>query len=184
MNAFDQALFQWLNLDTTAFPWLIDGARAASQKLPHWMVAAFVTVGLAGRADWRPQAWRALAAMVLALLTVALLKQGFSHPRPVMLGLGTQWLDHRMSSGFPSAHSAAAMALALSAMRAPMRWPARLPILAAGLAVGWSRPALGLHFPSDVLAGWGVAALAVLAVEYVSSLVGLWPDRFRPRGRS
>lgn len=179
MNAFDQTLFLWLNLGAAASSWLIDGAQAASQKLPHWMVAAFVTVGLAGRADWRRQAWRALAAMVLALLAVALLKQGFNHPRPIMLGLGTQWLDHRMSSGFPSAHSAAAMALALSAMRAPMRWPARLLILAAGLAVGWSRPALGLHFPSDVLAGWGVAALCVFAVERASSLATLWPGRLR-----
>ena len=34
----------------------------------------------------------------------------------------------------------------------PWRWPWRAAAVLCGLLVGWSRIALGVHFPSDVLA--------------------------------
>ncbi|GAA2105777.1 hypothetical protein GCM10009759_43210 [Kitasatospora saccharophila] len=47
----------------------------------------------------------------------------------------------------------------------------------AVLAVGWTRIALGAHWPSDVLAAWAVAPVALAAPALV---VGLWrPGRLR-----
>lgn len=165
MSPLDQTLFLWLNLGPTPSHGLLAAARLASQQLPHWMVAATLAVGLAGRPVWRPQAWRVLLSMGLTAVAAALLKHGFHHARPFALGLGTQWLPHGASAGFPSAHAAAAMAFAVSAMLAPVRWPARVLVLAMALAVGWSRIALGLHFPSDVAMGCGLGTLCALAVQ-------------------
>lgn len=176
MNALDQAAFLWLDLSPAAPAWLLAAARSASLQLPHWMIAATLAVALAGRPAWRGQAWRVLLSMALAAGSAALLKHGFHHARPFALGLGTQWLPHSASAGFPSAHSATAMAFAVSAMLAPVRWPARVLVFGAALAMSWSRVALGLHFPSDVLAAWCLGAACALSVQWLTApAVRRWP---------
>ena len=66
-----------------------------------------------------------------------------------------------------AARALAAMALAfgVSALWLPARWPVRAGLLTAALAVAWSRVALGLHFPSDVLVGALLGALCALAAR-------------------
>jgi undecaprenyl-diphosphatase len=63
--------------------------------------------------------------------------------------------------GFPSGHAMASMTLvaALSILSWNSRW--RWFVLIIGtlfvLIIGWTRLYLGVHYPSDVLAGWMVA---------------------------
>ena len=176
MNGLDQTVFLWLNLGATAPPKLVEVARLASLQLPHWMIAATLAVALAGRPAWRPQAWRVLLSMALASVAAALLKHGFQHARPFALGLGTQWLPHGKSAGFPSSHATAAMAFAVSAALAPLRWPVRGLLLASALAMAWSRVALGLHFPSDALAGLCLGVLCAALVQWAgAALTGYAP---------
>ena len=125
MNGIDQALFLWLNLVPDAPGWLLEAARAISLQWPHWMVAATLAVALTGRPPWRAQAARVLFSLALAAIAAAGLKHGFHLPRPFMLGLGTAWLPHGATAGFPSSHTAAAAAFAASAALAPLRWPVR-----------------------------------------------------------
>ena len=62
------------------------------------------------------------------------------------------------SYSFPSGHSMAAAALATALIvmlwRTRRRWPAVLLGGLWALLMGWSRLYLGVHYPSDVLAGW------------------------------
>ncbi len=68
-------------------------------------------------------------------------------------------------SSLPSAHAANSMAVALAAM---FLWPGLKPwALILPLIIGYSRVYLGKHFPTDVLAGWAVGALAGMAVAWV-----------------
>lgn len=119
--------------------------------------------------------WGGLLGALLMVVILRLFKGLLPLPRPLgvlpeemvtVIGPG-----HRRSS-FPSGHTAA-MALfagvwALSTSRRALSW------LALGLAVlvGLSRMAVGVHWPSDVLAG--------LALGWVSAWIGLrWAYRFR-----
>ena len=70
-------------------------------------------------------------------------------PRPVLEGLPP--LGGAPSSlSFPSAHATASFAVA-TAMTRVEPWGALAFVLAAALALG--RPYLGMHYPSDVVAG-------------------------------
>lgn len=169
MNPLDQAVFLWFNLGPDAPRALVSAARGITQQLPHWMLAAALAVAAAGQPHWRRQAGRVLLSLVLAAALAALLKLGFDEPRPATLGVGTQWLGQRTSSSFPSRHAAMTTAFAVSAALAPrLRWPVRLALLLPALAMAWSRMALGLHFPSDVLAGSALGVLCALLVQWLA----------------
>ena len=81
---------------------------------------------------------------------------------------------------FPSGHSMAAAALgaALAFLLWPTRW--RWAGLAVGLvwalSMGWSRMYSGVHYPSDVIAGW------VGSLGWVSELHLLFKQQLRPPG--
>ncbi|MBG8556033.1 phosphatase PAP2 family protein [Hymenobacter guriensis] len=89
------------------------------------------------------------------------------------------------SYSFPSGHAMAATALALTL--GILLWPTRgrwvAVVLGAAwaLLMGWSRMYLGVHFPSDVLAGWVGSVGWVWGVHLLFSRVGLdlhnlWTD--------
>jgi undecaprenyl-diphosphatase len=86
-------------------------------------------------------------------------------------------IDRPHSPSFPSGHSLNSMAIygtiALLAARRVRRRIVGGVIVVAGLAlplaIGVSRPYLGVHYPSDVLAGW--------TVGLACALLALWADR-------
>src|SRR5689334_1310773 len=98
----------------------------------------------------RRRAWA--AAAVLGPLAIGLnygIKLVVKRPRPVLEGLPP--LGGAPSSlSFPSAHSTSSFAVA-TAMTRVDAWGALAFVLAFALSLG--RPYLGMHYPSDVLAG-------------------------------
>lgn len=72
---------------------------------------------------------------------------------------------------FPSGHAMGSMTLAcvllLLAWRTRWRWWVALPAGAFVLAVGMSRVYLGVHYPSDILAGWAAASAWAVATWLV-----------------
>lgn len=101
-----------------------------------------------------------------AMLLNLLLKLGFDRPRPDLV----PHLTEAYQTSFPSGHSmsSAATYLTLGAMLARVQPRRRLKIYFMTIAifimvlVGFSRVYLGVHWPSDVLAGWAAGALWAL----------------------
>lgn len=109
----------------------------------------------------RPRVVLAIGVIILgANATTELLKHVLVSPRP------GEFVPGSAISSWPSGHATAAMSLALATVLAV---PARLRPAAAALgavlaiAVGYSVLATGLHYPSDVLGGYLVAAVWTLA---------------------
>lgn len=99
-------------------------------------------------------------ASVGAILLATALKQSFDRPRPDLVPHGSMVY----TSSFPSGHStmAAAVYLTLGMVASRFVPRRRVKVLLIGVAilvtgaVGVSRVYLGVHWPSDVLAGWAV----------------------------
>jgi membrane-associated phospholipid phosphatase len=73
--------------------------------------------------------------------------------------------------GFPGSQAADTLAIVLAfailGWPTPWRWPIIVPGVVYVLAVGVSRIYLGVHYPSDIVAGWALALAWVTAVSFV-----------------
>lgn len=121
---------------------------------------------LTGLRRFREATFAAVALGGAALLNLAT-KQLFARDRP------TLWesISPETTFSFPSGHAmgSATLACVLIALAWGTRW--RLPVLAVAgtfaFAVGASRVYLGVHYPSDILAGWAAATAWALAAYLV-----------------
>ena len=137
---------------------------SAQDAVAAWLSQAGGPVGASGLAGvaalglWMAHRRRALHFFSLAVGGAALLnlaaKYLLTRPRPALWEV----LHPELSYSFPSGHAmaAAALAAALGFLLWPTRW--RWPAVGLGaawaLGMGWARMYLGVHYPSDVLAGW------------------------------
>ena len=125
--------------------------------------AVWVVLGVAlALLDWeRHQAW--LICAVLGPVAIVLnygIKLVVRRPRPLLEGLPP--LGGAPSSlSFPSAHALSSFAVATAMVRVD---PATAGALGVAVAISLCRPYLGMHYPSDVLAGAFLGVLLGLVV--------------------
>lgn len=107
----------------------------------------------------------ALCAMLIGLIVVNFtIKPLVSRPRPWLVMEGFENLvPEGDPNSFPSGHTNAAFAFALAVcMAAPKKWM-KIAAVCAAVVMGLSRLYVGVHFPSDVLAGAAIGSLCGLA---------------------
>jgi undecaprenyl-diphosphatase len=140
------------------------------------LLVAFVA-GYLLMVDRRGAAALVLGSSVLGLLLSHLLKEFYSRPRPDVV----PHLVRVSSESFPSGHAmlAAVVYLTLGAVlaRTAAGWWAKLYFVSAAafvtILIGVSRVYLGVHYPTDVAAGWAIG----VAWAVVCWLVERWLQR-------
>ena len=154
-------------------------AQGVSLALSNWTVGVILL--LVAVATWRRErqvaAW-ALSSGGMVIGGNALIKLAFRRDRPVW----DEPMYEAVGYSFPSGHAAgagllAAAAVLLTIVLTGRGWRRRLLITAwvvLGVLIGFSRIVLGVHFLSDVVAGWSLG---------VAVTVGFWvvlvPDAAR-----
>ena len=145
----------------------------------------------------RHRAWRrATVAAVLsagvALALAKVLSEIVDRSRPFVVDPSGVHLfaGHAADPGFPSDHATGAFAVAMAIYLRNRLWGSVALVAAAVLSIG--RVAIGVHFPSDVLAGavlgCGVALLLYLGpirsrIDRLADLLGGWLEALVSRGR-
>ena len=149
---------EWLEDPTTALTGLVVPLYALA-TVALWFLARPY-----GDARWKLASVSALVAGAVAMLTNQVISHLWERPRPFTEHPA---LTHLLSApttdpSFPSDHAATAFAIAFAVLAFSRRAGAGF-LLAASL-IGLSRIALGLHYPSDVLAGILVGWTAAMLV--------------------
>jgi undecaprenyl-diphosphatase len=136
-------------------PALVDASLLAARIGMFDVMAAMVTALVAVLALTRHYRAAAIAAIANlgSYLLNNLLKWATARPRPD----GWEPLADHSSWAFPSGHAMSAATLAATAVLLTWHTRARIPVLVLGTAftlwAGGSRVVMGVHYPSDVLAG-------------------------------
>jgi undecaprenyl-diphosphatase len=151
LGAADQAVLRFLRTKAPHDP-ATETAFKALGTIGEY-AAVWVAIGLAGAVADAPKRRRWLLGAATGPGAVVLnyaVKVGIGRERPLIE-------DHpplaRAPSklSFPSAHSTSSFAAAIAFGRVDPR--TRVPLYALATAICLSRPYLGMHYPSDVLAG-------------------------------
>ena len=118
------------------------------------------------RRSWRMAIFLLASTAGVEVITL-IAKVFFHHSRPQLWDV----ISHQTSFAFPSGHATQSMALVLALMIIFSSRPHRfVQILACALfiiAVALSRMYLGLHFPTDILAGWALATAWVCMLALI-----------------
>ena len=158
--------------------WLEDPTTALAPLVVP--VYALATIGLwfaarpFGNPRWKLASASALTAAAMAMIANQAIAHLWARPRPFV---DHPALTHLLAArttdpSFPSDHAAAAFAIAFAVL-AFSGW-AGGTFLAAATLIGVTRIALGVHYPSDVLAG---ALVGLGAATLVTTLGRPWVER-------
>jgi undecaprenyl-diphosphatase len=160
-------------------PWIALAAIGLT-KLGNWWTVVPVTLAGAAWLFYRRRSSAALTLLICSFggrVLVILQKDFFARMRPEE---HLRMVEVNYMS-FPSGHASNAIvayfALALLLFEDPThRRIAAIGTLVLALLIGFSRPALGVHWPSDVIAGW---AFGLLWVGLVFAVMERWKPAVR-----
>lgn len=154
--------------------WASPQLTALFEGLSFWgsVVAIYALTAVAAAGLWlggrRPAALRLVAVMAAAAILNNVVKMSIARPRPEAL-----FGEVPASYSFASGHALFSACFygvvgGLVAAELPQAWQ-RAAVLIAALAIiasiGLSRVYLGVHHPTDVLAGFALAAMIVCSVR-------------------
>jgi undecaprenyl-diphosphatase len=172
-RAFDTAVLLWIH---RTFPGWLDGTMRFITALGYyWVVLPLLVAAVFYfyRRGWRLSAVLLLVSTGGSIVLTTVLKSVFRRARPELFDSGYQASFY----SFPSGHATVAvgfygmLTLILAyRLRGMARWVVAVSGILIVLLIGFSRLYLGVHFPTDVLAGYLAALLWLVCVGAVYAL--------------
>ncbi len=152
---------QWLDSGFVVFT---DSAGLIAFGVPVvLLLTSFFTKNAAARRD----ALRILLPVAISAIVANILKYATDLPRPYEIYPYIVKLSVGGSPSFPSGHTVDAFAFAVAVGLVYRKWYFTFPSLIWAVLIGYSRICLGVHFPSDVLAGAIIGAFFASAYQLV-----------------
>jgi membrane-associated phospholipid phosphatase len=168
VTLFLQSLSGWLSTPMKAFTFLgQEEFFLAIMPALYWCLSA--VIGL-----------RVAAMLLFSNILNTFFKLILLSPRPYWVDTRVNAMISETSFGFPSGHAQhAASVWGMLAVNIRRRWVTAVLIFIV-FAIGLSRIYLGVHFTSDVIAGWAIGALLLITVVAVEKPVMVWFRTLKP----
>lgn len=174
LNELDEELFAGISgWESPAMDRFMPALSQAASNSKMWIAMAAV-MSLAGGRKGRKTAIESLAAVgITSFLANLVAKRLFRRRRPTDQVPEARSLPMPASSSMPSGHTASAAAFSRVAGAA---YPGlRIPLNALAAAIGFSRVYTGVHYPTDVTAGWllgkGIGSLILKTAPIVGPIL-------------
>jgi undecaprenyl-diphosphatase len=148
----------------TAFLIFTDTAAIIAFGVPSVMI---IFSSLTKKPDLRKKALVIFISVALTAILANIIKYTTDLPRPHELYPFIEKIGSGGSPSFPSGHTADAFAFAMTISLLWRNWKVIIPGFIWAALVGYSRMALGVHFPSDVLAGALIGIICAVATYRV-----------------
>jgi membrane-associated phospholipid phosphatase len=162
----------------------------ALQSLGEWLVAPMKLFSSLGSIEffllfvsflyWNFNALvgiRLGAILIISTVINDFFKILFHHPRPYWISTEVTAYWEETSFGIPAGHAQHAVAIwGMLAFALRKRWVWAVAITLMFL-IGFSRIFLGVHFPSDVILGWGMGAIVLYATVAGWEPVSTWAKK-------
>jgi undecaprenyl-diphosphatase len=157
------------------------------------LAIVFLAARGAANAAWRRASLAAVLSAGLGLAVGKVISELVDRARPFVADPHGVHLftAHAADPGFPSDHATAAFAIATAIFLRKRGWGTAALVAATILSIG--RVALGVHYPSDVLAGAALGTAAALTlwaaplrkrIDWLADAVGARWERLVARGAS
>lgn len=173
LSAFDKAAVHALNGLVKKSP-LFDGLAKLLAMLPVYFIPVALVALWFRSPSSRLAEVRAVVAGLLAWQVInRILQTIFERSRPIELARVPELLFKRPIDSFPSNHAALGMAIAVTLLLANERG-AGWVVFVLTLVFSLFRVVVGLHFPSDILVGWLVGAVAAAGAHLAAGLIDHW----------
>jgi membrane-associated phospholipid phosphatase len=173
----DIAILNWLHSHT--IPYSVPVLQFISYTTTFVSIALALVILITSIAKKSKSILKQFFTLVIVLILVAIVSQGLKalifRERPFVTHPYIEKLSEAGSSSFPSGHTLEAFAVAAALSLMFTRKKFVVPVYTWAMLVAYSRMALGVHYPSDVLAG-------ILIGSFIGWIVTWVFQRFSPSG--
>lgn len=110
-------------------------------------------------------------ALIIGLAISWLIGLIAPHDRPFMLGIGTNFLDHKPTPSFPSNHGTIVFTFVFAFLFWLRTWVGLLMLVPA-IMIAWSRIYLGVHWPLDMVGAFILGIIACGLAQIAWTVAG------------
>ncbi len=164
------ALFHIINQYAGLNPVIDTLAIFAAEYMPVVVILALAVLWITKGNRTRDVILFGIYAAIIGLIINYIIGLVYFHPRPFMIGLGTQLFQYPAETSFPSDHTTFMVSIALMLLYFKETRVYGVIVLILGLTGGFARVFSGVHFPLDILGSIVVSIISTLIIFQIKDI--------------